>query len=817
MTRIVKLDAVRRAVASTPWAILPEKGAAMLELLELRASGHRLTPEEIAERIGPPTAAFDARREAVQAATRSASPGGGAIAVLPLYGLVMHRAAMLNDVSAPRGTSTEKFGQQFDAAVNDPAVSAIVIDIDSPGGSIAGVPELAKKILDARGTKPVVAVCNALMASAAYWIGSAADEIAVTPSGEVGSIGVFCIHEDWSEAAADAGVKFTIVKAGKYKAEGNPWEPLSDEAKAALQASVDDAYDMFVKAVAKARGVSVSDVRSGYGEGRVLGAKQAVAENLADRVATLDDVIADLAKGKRSAKTSARASDTALVIAAADARSDGLHVTQMAGLVAGPSSNPTTRTVAGGAAPDVRLIPVQAHSSQQTPRKGKESPVDEDLVTAPQTGASNGNAAQAAVLAERERSKQIRALCAAHQIDATTADSYIDANLSVEQAKGRILDVKQARHAASPSITGVTDRAAEQKFANFGEQLLAIVEAGKPGGVRDPRLAHVNAQALRMAGTPSGMNESVGSEGGFFIATELLPGVIEPVYTEDPILSRVFRIPSDKPSVKYQVVDETSRVTGSRWGGIQMYRVSEADTATQKKPKTRLFELNKKKIMGIGYLTEELQQDAPAANTLLTNAFQAELAFMLGDEIFRGTGSGQMQGILNSGALVSQAIEGTQTIANSPTFLATNTAKMLSRVPASLQKNAIWLYNQELLPYLVVSVTGTGGSAVPVFIGQGGMAAQPYDTIWGRPAFPSELCEAVGTPGDLLLVVPSEYHMLADGGAQQSTSLHVRFLYDESVLKITYRCDGAPIWRTSVTPYKGSNPRSPFVALATRA
>ena len=140
---------------------------------------------------------------------------------------------------------------------------------------------------------------------------------------------------------------------------------------------------------------------------------------------------------------------------------------------------------------------------------------------------------------------------------------------------------------------------------------------------------------------------------------------------------------------------------------------------------------------------------------------------------------------------------------------------MLSRVPASLWGGLIWLYNQELLPYLVTASNGANG-AVPLFIGAGGLANRPQDTILGRPAFASELCEAVGTPGDIVAVVPSEYHMIDKGGPQQAMSVHVRFLNDEDTLKITYRTDGSPVWKQSVTPYKGANPRSPFVALATR-
>jgi signal peptide peptidase SppA len=176
-------------------------------------------------------------------------------------------------------------------------VSAIIIDVDSPGGQASGIAELSRQIYEARGKKPIVAVANHFMASAAYWIASAADEIVVTPSGEVGSIGVFTVHEDIHEALAQEGVKVSIIKEGRYKAEGNPYEPLTAEARDAIQARVREVYDAFVDAVARNRGVDAAAVRNGFGEGRMVSAYQAVTLGMADQVGTLDETIARLVKG----------------------------------------------------------------------------------------------------------------------------------------------------------------------------------------------------------------------------------------------------------------------------------------------------------------------------------------------------------------------------------------------------------------------------------------------------------------------------------------------------------------------------------------
>lgn len=216
----------------------------------------------------------------------------GSVTVLPVRGLISQRDSIFSQIFG--GTSTERLGAQFDAAMNSDQVKGIVLDIDSPGGTTYGVQELAEKIFQARGQKPIIAVANSLAASAAYWIGSAADKLMVTPGGDVGSIGVYCLHEDWSKADETAGVKTTLVSAGKYKVEANPWEPLSEDARQALQDGVDATYGEFVAAVAKHRGVSSSVVRSGFGQGRTVRSKEAVAEGMADRVASLGKVLDEM-------------------------------------------------------------------------------------------------------------------------------------------------------------------------------------------------------------------------------------------------------------------------------------------------------------------------------------------------------------------------------------------------------------------------------------------------------------------------------------------------------------------------------------------
>ena len=804
------LRRIMHAASTTPWAIVPEKLEAIFNLLTLRAEGGRVSDADIA------IAAASNRRPSARVS--------GTIAVIPVYGVLAQRMDMMTEMSG--GTSTESLAKAFDQAMSDPDVGAIVLDIDSPGGTVQGISELASKIASARGTKPIKAVSNSLCASAAYWIASACDDITVTPSGAVGSIGVFMVHADTSGMDATDGVKYTMVSAGKYKTEANQYEPLSAEARASLQAQVDQFYEMFVGAVAKNRGVSASAVKSGYGEGRVLLAKEAVKAGMADKVATLDQVLQSLG-ASRGAQRSTHADAAPLELVASAGFSQ--LVGETLNLVKS-SGNGTTEANLNRDLEELRAFRERAESAQ---------PIRIELVpTSTAGGAAAGDPPTPAILSapvakeypvidstaalpgaapSAQTDNKMQAFLELAQMTGKSisdVSAWVIAGKTPEQVRAELAAERQGH--VTPIITGVTDRAADRPFGSFGEQMMAIIKAEGPSGRVDPRLSRINRQIV--AGTPSGMNESVGSEGGFYIQPDLLPGVIEPVYADDPILSRVKRIPIGAQSngVEYNVVDETSRATGSRWGGVQMYWAAEADTATAKKPKLRRMKLQLQKLIGLAYLTDELMVDAPAAEALITDAFQAELAFMLADSIFRGTGAGQPLGIMNSGALVAQAIEATQSIANTPQFISMNVAKMLSHVPAALLNNVIWLYNQELLPYLVNATIG-GTTTVPVFMTIGGLANKPFDTILGRAAFASEVCEAVGTPGDILAIVPSEYHMADKGGAQMATSVHVRFLYDEQALRLTYRTDGAPVWKQSVTPYKGAAARTPFVSLAARS
>lgn len=285
-----EIDRILQVAASGIWLIDPEKAAEIASVLALRAQG---VSREWAGELNEPVYAG----EPVQGRR-------GTVHVLKLHGSIMPRGGMMARMSG--GASLEMFQKAFARAAEDTQAQAIVLEMDSPGGMVDQVPETAQMIYRARRAgRPIVAVSNTLAASAAYWIAAAADELVVTPSGKVGSIGVYTMHDNMAEALQKAGIQRTLISAGSRKVEGNPFNPLDDVAKAAVQKQVQNTYSMFTKSVAKYRGVSVDVVRADpeseeahFGGGRCYPAREAVRLGMADRVATLDETLRRVASGR---------------------------------------------------------------------------------------------------------------------------------------------------------------------------------------------------------------------------------------------------------------------------------------------------------------------------------------------------------------------------------------------------------------------------------------------------------------------------------------------------------------------------------------
>lgn len=291
-------------ITRRPWAILESKAEIIRELLVERIGGYRPSAEEIRERLGH-----------AAAAARPAT-SGTRVVVVPIHGTIAHRADAFELSSG--GTSTEWLAAVMKRLTADESVRAIVLDIDSPGGSTEGMITASDAIFAARQVKPVVAVANSMAASAAYWLASQAHEIVVEPSGSVGSVGVLMITVDMTAKLEKEGYKVEVIKFGTNKIEGHPWEPMSDETRAHFRSEVDAIGAVFHAHIARGREVSVESVATTYGEGRMFLADDAKARGMVDRIATLDDTITRLTKSTRVLRRAASAADDVPVVEGPD-------------------------------------------------------------------------------------------------------------------------------------------------------------------------------------------------------------------------------------------------------------------------------------------------------------------------------------------------------------------------------------------------------------------------------------------------------------------------------------------------------------------
>jgi signal peptide peptidase SppA len=274
------------SLASQYWAIDPVY-LALMALVLARVESGEPAPAVVQDRVETDKQARNDRK--AQAATVP-----GSLAVIPVYGILTQRGNMMDDLSGPGSASTQQLSQEFKSAVADPNVSKILLDIDSPGGSVFGIDELAAEIYAAKGQKPVIAIANSTTASAALWVGAQADELYITPGGEIGSIGVYTAHRYIGEAMKKAGVDITFIQAGEFKTEGNPFEPLGDAAEAHIQTQIDGYYSKFVQAVARGRNVTSANVKTDFGKGRMMSAAQALDVGLVDGILSYNTLLEKL-------------------------------------------------------------------------------------------------------------------------------------------------------------------------------------------------------------------------------------------------------------------------------------------------------------------------------------------------------------------------------------------------------------------------------------------------------------------------------------------------------------------------------------------
>jgi HK97 family phage major capsid protein len=842
---------LRDAAYAAIWSIQPDKLEAVLEFLDMRAAGHTMSKAELRARG---FSGMQAKPFAI-----GAEEQGKQIAVLTLRGTIAHHAGW--EMQASGGTSTVAFGQAFDAAMNNTNVGAIVIDCDSGGGTVEGVAELFAKVFAARGKgKEIIAVANAHMHSAAFWICAAADQIVITPSGQIGNIGVMTVRTDYSAAEAEAGVKRTIIKAGEYKGEGAPFEPMTDDERAATQAKVDTIYGMFAADVAKGRGDTIANVKAGYGEGRSLTAREAVKAGLADRIATLEQVLAEFgaqsptAKGPRSMTslkaetpgevvcpdcgTTMQEQDGEMVCPECDESETDAHAAMVqlaaSALASGIAASSGTGTSINASA----AVPPTPITNQPTAIKQEFTVTEQE----------KADALKALREAETERINAIRALCADHAMS-LKADEFISKGMTVDAVRAAILDEKKTITAANrPKISTTTivekvqarhEQDPARGYRTPTEFMLAVMnnsDAADQSQIDDERLrplatrtdkgdkvigSNLMAFVMPNALVPQRFQATVGSDeqgnysdkyGGFLRTETTMPGLLQTSFEGDPTDGKTQAVPMQSPTVKFNVrVDKDHSTSVS--GGFTFTRKPETVAATSSRGSFEQVTLQATTLTGLAYGSDEVMIDSPISFAqIIADGFSQQLGFHLFSEKMRGLGGSEFSGVLTNTtvnpALISVAKESNQL---ADTLVTANCSKMVARCWG--YDNAIWLANHTLIPQLsTLSVgVGTAGALVWMTDVTKGFPA----TLFGRPIYFTELCSAVGDAGDIALLNMSQYLEGTYQPVQSASSVHVRWVQGETAFKTWLRNAAAPWWRSALTPKYGDT-RSPFVTLDAR-
>jgi len=266
----MKYACIMNSFFNQPWAIMPSKLVEIEGVLRARSAGSRImTMSDAAEE---PTTQIV-----------------GKTAVVPVFGTILPRTGTMEMASG--GVSAEALSAGIIKLARDPSIDRIVLAIDSPGGSVFGLPELAGRVAEVASRKPVIGIADALAASAGYWLLSQCTAAYVTPSGQVGSIGIVVPHVDISRMQEKAGVKTTYIASSDAKVGAAPELPLTDEVLADIRSKVDAYAEKFVAAVAHGRRTTPAIVKAQFGDGRMFLASDAVRLGMVDGVLKIEDVV----------------------------------------------------------------------------------------------------------------------------------------------------------------------------------------------------------------------------------------------------------------------------------------------------------------------------------------------------------------------------------------------------------------------------------------------------------------------------------------------------------------------------------------------
>lgn len=358
----------------------------------------------------------------------------------------------------------------------------------------------------------------------------------------------------------------------------------------------------------------------------------------------------------------------------------------------------------------------------------------------------------------------------------------------------------------------------ENGFATFLQDVISGQNGNWRNNQRMKAYVERSDAYLKTKALPTGMNTTVGADGGFLVTPEFSNQLLMRTYEND-ILQRTTMMPiGTGNTLKVPAINETSRADGSRFGGVYAYWRAEEGSLTASKPSLAQVSLTLNSLSVLVKITDEMMADTSgmSAEALINLVVPQEMAFRIGDAIVNGDGITKPFGITDSSSLSRISIS-KETGQAAATILPENILKMWARLHSSCKKNAVWLVDPSVMQALPLMTVGSASAQMVVYMPPGGLKDAPYATLMGRPVIETEFNQTIGTAGDIVLWDPTTY-LSASQGVQAASSMHVFFTSGANALRFVQRIDGKSWWSSALTPKNGSsNTLSNIVTLATRA